>query len=83
MKNVVIIAILAALVGCAAPLPHTVHKDGVSQEEAEQDFAYCQMQANQITTADYAYRGTFMEGANIKMKQQEQLKLCAASKGYH
>jgi hypothetical protein len=32
--------------------------------------------------ADWEYRGTIMEGANIKSKQQQVYLACMAAKGY-
>jgi hypothetical protein len=40
------------------------------------------MQASYVQVADYEYRGTFMEGVNIKQKQQQTYGLCMSSKGY-
>jgi len=85
-KKYLLLAVsMLVLAGCATPAHQAqpaLFKD-VSQQEVQQDNAYCMMQAQQINTADYAYRGTFMEGANIKMKQHEQMRLCLLSKGYH
>ena len=57
-------------------------ESGVSQQEVTQDDAYCQMQSSNVQVADYEYRGTFMEGANIKHKQQQTYGLCMSSRGY-
>lgn len=54
----------------------------VPPQEVTQDDASCKMQASMVQTADYAYRGTFMEGANIQMKQNSTYELCMVSKGY-
>lgn len=74
----------AALVlgGCAAQPQYKMVKRGVTQQEVSQDDAHCQMQANYVQAADYEYRGTFMEGVNIKHKQQKTYQLCMSSKGY-
>jgi len=70
------------LTACAAQPQYKMVKSGVTQQEVSQDDAHCQMQANYVQAADYEYRGTFMEGANIKHKQQQTYQLCMSSKGY-
>lgn len=72
---------VSMVAGCAQQQVHMV-KNGVSQQEVTQDDAYCRMQSNSVTTSDYEYRGTFMEGANILSKQRDAYGLCMVSKGY-
>lgn len=73
---------MALVAGCAAQPQYKMMKKGVTSQEVAQDDAQCQMQASNVQIADYEYRGTFMEGANIKMKQQKTYGLCMSSKGY-
>ncbi|MCX2816779.1 hypothetical protein [Pseudomonas sp. DCB_Q] len=47
-----------------------------------QDDAKCQNQAAMIQVADWEYRGTFAEGANIQMKQNKAYQNCMVGKGY-
>lgn len=54
----------------------------VPQEEVTNDDAQCRAQAMNIQTSDYEYRGTFMEGAMIKNKQNEVYQYCMIGKGY-
>jgi uncharacterized lipoprotein YmbA len=70
------------LAGCAAQPQYQMVKKGVAPQERAQDHAHCQMQASYVQVADYEYRGTFMEGVNIKQKQQQTYGLCMSSKGY-
>ncbi len=83
MKNFIIASILSvlALAGCATQTPIQLVKN-VSQAEVNQDNAACQMEAQKIQTSDFEYRGTFMEGAMIKRKQNEVFTLCLRAKGY-
>jgi hypothetical protein len=81
--NGVLVAVgVVLLTGCAAQPQYKMMKSGVSAQEVAQDDAYCQMQAGNVQAADWEYRGTIMEGANIKMKQQNTFRLCMGSKGY-
>jgi hypothetical protein len=66
----------------ASAMAYKMMKKGATAQEVAQDDAQCQMQASNVQIADYEYRGTFMEGANIKMKQQKTYGLCMSSKGY-
>lgn len=69
---------LLFVLGCA----HRVLRKDVSPDEAARDDAQCRSQSMQVQEADYAYRGTFMEGANIKSKQNDAYTLCLVGKGY-
>lgn len=77
----VVCAVVVLVAGCAQQQYRMV-KNGVSEQEVTQDDAYCKMQAGNVTTADYEYRGSFMEGANILHKQKQAYGLCMVSKGY-
>lgn len=46
------------------------------------DNAACQNQAQMIQVADWEYKGTFMEGANIQIKRNRAFENCLISKGY-
>lgn len=73
---------MALVAGCAAQPQYKMMKNGATSQEVARDDAQCQMQASNVQIADYEFRGTFMEGANIKMKQQKTYGLCMSSKGY-
>lgn len=77
-----VVGAVLLVAGCAGQPQYKMVKSGVSSQEVAQDDAYCQMQAGSVQAADWEYRGTIMEGANIKMKQQNTFKLCMSSKGY-
>lgn len=47
-----------------------------------QDDARCQNQSAMIQVADWEYRGTFAEGANIQIKQRKAYQNCMVGKGY-
>lgn len=76
------LGVMSVLVGCAAQPQYQMMKSGVTSAERTQDDAYCRMMANNVQEADYAYRGSFLEGVNIKNKQDEAYKLCMTSRGY-
>lgn len=82
MLGILVVGAALVLAGCAAQPQYKMVKSGVTQQEVSQDHAHCQMQANYVQAADYEYRGTFMEGVNIKQKQQQTYQLCMSSKGY-
>lgn len=82
MLGMLVTGAALVLAGCAAQPQYKMVKSGVTQQEVSQDDAHCQMQANYVQAADYEYRGTFMEGVNIKQKQQQTYQLCMSSKGY-
>lgn len=46
------------------------------------DNAACQNQAQMIQVADWEFKGTFMEGANIQIKRNRAFENCLISKGY-
>lgn len=83
MKGRLLVAGLAVamLAGCTTP-QYRMAKPGASDEMVMQDDAKCQNTAAQVQFADFEYRGTFMEGANIQMKQQKVYQNCMISKGY-
>lgn len=80
MKYFVLITICSFIFGCANK-PKMLYKN-VSSDEIQRDNADCQLKAMSIDRADYAYIGTFMEGANIAAKRNEAMRLCLISKGY-
>jgi hypothetical protein len=67
--------------GCTAPQYRMV-KPGASDEAVAQDDAKCQNQSAMIQVADWEYRGTIAEGANIQMKQNKAYQNCMIGKGY-
>lgn len=69
------------MAGCAQP-QYKMVKPGASDESVMQDDAKCQNQAAMIQVADWEYRGTFAEGANIQMKQNKAYQNCMVGKGY-
>lgn len=73
--------VIVLAVGCAMA-PQSQLVKNVSQQEIQQDNAACQNQAQLIQISDWEYKGTFMEGANIKMKQNRAFENCLISKGY-
>jgi starvation-inducible outer membrane lipoprotein len=81
MKRKVLFLLIALLAsGCATAKPFL--KD-VSPQERIQDQANCQNQAEMVQIASFEYRGTFMEGADIKNKQNKVFSNCMIGKGYH
>lgn len=70
-----------ALVGCTTP-QYKMVKPGASDETVMQDDAKCQNQSAMIQVADWEYRGTIAEGANIQLKQQKAYQNCMIGKGY-
>lgn len=83
MKGRLLVAGLAVLMlaGCAQQ-KYKMVKSGITQETATSDDLKCQNQAMQVQFADFEYRGTFMEGASIKMNQQKVYNNCMLAKGY-
>lgn len=69
------------MAGCAQP-QYKMVKPGASDEAVMQDDAKCQNQSAMIQVADWEYRGTFAEGANIQIKQQKAYQNCMIGKGY-
>lgn len=84
MKGRLLVAGLAVmmLAGCAQQ-QYKMVKAGITQETATADDLKCQNQAMTIQIADWEYRGTIAEGANIKLKQQKVYNNCMIAKGYH
>lgn len=80
MKKFIALALVLGLTACAAP-KHYLIKD-VPEEQRIRDDAKCQNEAMKIDTADYEYRGTFMEGANIQSKQARAYDNCMIAEGY-
>ncbi|NKI72368.1 hypothetical protein GN109_23360 [Collimonas pratensis] len=68
--------------GCAAAQPQRMLRKDVPDSEVQQDRAACQAQSMSVNTADWEYRGTFMEGFNIQQKQNKILELCMIARGY-
>lgn len=69
------------MAGCAQA-QYKMVKPGASDEAVMQDDAKCQNQSAMIQVADWEYRGTFAEGANIQMKQNRAYQNCMIGKGY-
>lgn len=85
MNNISVSVIVLTAISLAACAPNRImlKKEGVSEQEARQDNAACENQSQMIQVADFAYQGSFMEGANIKQKQNAAMKNCLISKGYN
>ncbi|MFG0498919.1 hypothetical protein ACF8MH_16585 [Pseudomonas sp. YQ_13] len=81
LQGLVVTGVLVLMVGCAQP-QYKMVKPGASDESVMQDDAKCQNQAAMIQVADWEYRGTFAEGANIQMKQNKAYQNCMVGKGY-
>lgn len=82
MRNLTFILITLCIAVSSCASKRVFKKDDASPEEAARDDAQCRAQAMQIQTADYAYRGTFMEGANIAQNQKQFFYYCMEGKGY-
>lgn len=80
MTAVTILSLLA-VGGCATQPQYRLTKN-VSEQELQQDNAACQNQAQMIQVADWEFKGTFMEGANIQMKRNRAFENCLVSRGY-
>ncbi|MNG39061.1 hypothetical protein D3C84_1269800 [compost metagenome] len=70
------------MAGCAGQPKYQMVKPSATEEEVVQDDAHCRMLSSNVQVADYAYRGTFMEGANILHKQNQTYQFCMTSRGY-
>ena len=83
MKYVLMVLVAFMFFGCAnnKPQPQLI-KNGATNSEKYNDIAYCESEKMKIQIADYEYRGTFMEGANIKSKQDKMYRLCLQGKGW-
>ena len=84
MKGRLLVAGIAVLMlaGCAQQQYRMV-KAGITQEVATADDLKCQNQSALNQVADWEYRGTIAEGANIQLKQQKFYNNCMMAKGYH
>lgn len=83
LRSFVLGAAVVLLTGCAGQQQKMEFTGGSgSQEQFNADSANCTVQADSIQIADYEYRGTFMEGANIKQKQTRTFYNCMLGKGY-
>lgn len=82
MQAVLVVSAVAMLAGCAGQPKYNFNKSGGNQQEFVQDRAGCDVQSQGIQIADWEYRGTIMEGANIKQKQSGAFLNCMVSKGY-
>lgn len=69
------------MAGCSTAQYRMV-KPGASDDTVMQDDAKCQNQSAMIQVADWEYRGTIAEGANIQLKQQKAYQNCMIGKGY-
>lgn len=81
LSVVIIAATVGVIAGCATGPKYRLVKN-VSEQEVQQDNAACQNQAQMIQMADWEFKGTFMEGANIQMKRNRAFENCLVSKGY-
>ncbi|WP_302088494.1 hypothetical protein [Pseudomonas putida] len=81
LQGLVVAGVVLLIAGCAQP-QYKMVKPGASDESVMQDDAKCQNQAAMIQVADWEYRGTFAEGANIQMKQNKAYQNCMVGKGY-
>lgn len=77
-----LVALVAVIVGGCATQPQYRLTKNVSQQELQQDNAACQNQSQLIQVADWEFKGTFMEGANIQIKRNRAFENCLVSKGY-
>lgn len=80
-RTLALCAIALLVTGCATGPKYKLVKN-VSEQELQQDNAACQNQAQMIQVADWEFKGTFMEGANIQMKRNRAFENCLVSKGY-
>jgi len=81
LRFVFFLAIAVVVAACATNPKYRLVKN-VSEQEVQQDNAACQNQAQMIQMADWEFKGTFMEGANIQMKRNRAFENCLVSKGY-
>lgn len=82
LKGLLVAGVVVLFSGCAAQQPVLLTKAGGSEQEYNQDAAGCEVQMQYIQMADWEYRGTIMEGVNVKQKQQKAYFQCMFSKGY-
>lgn len=81
LKGMVATGVVLLVAGCSTP-QYRMMKPGASDEVVTQDDAKCQNQSAMIQVADWEYRGTIAEGANIQIKQQKAYQNCMIGKGY-
>jgi len=82
LQGLLVAGAVVLLGGCAAQGHLEFSKADITQQGFTQDKAACQVESQYVQVADYAYRGTFMEGVNIQQKQNQTFVLCMTSKGY-
>lgn len=80
-RALLLVGAVMLVAGCTTP-QYKMVKPGASDEAVMQDDAKCQNQSAMIQVADWEYRGTFAEGANIQMKQNRAYQNCMIGKGY-
>ena len=80
-RALLVVGAIALVAGCSTPQYRMV-KPGASDEAVTQDDAKCRNQSAMIQVADWEYRGTFAEGANIQMKQNRAYQNCMIGKDY-
>ncbi len=80
-RALLLVGAVMLVAGCTTP-QYKMVKPGASDEAVMQDDAKCQNQSAMIQVADWEYRGTFAEGANIQIKQQKAYQNCMIGKGY-
>lgn len=76
-----LLVLFVMLQGCATGPKYKLVKN-VTDQELQQDNAACQNQAQMIQIADWEFKGTFMEGANIQIKRNRAFENCLVAKGY-
>lgn len=83
MIKAAIIVFLTVVVmsGCVTQPKYNLVKNA-PPHQIDQDNAYCRSQADLIQTPEWAYRGTFMEGASIVQRQNAAFENCLISKGF-
>ena len=81
MKPVYLLTTLV-LMGCASNVPQPTFHKNVSEKIRFQDQSACRVQSMTIQQSEWAYRGTFLEGANIEKQKHQIYSLCMQSKGY-
>lgn len=84
MKNSIVIGLMALMVGCTAtqPIRYTAPTPE-KQRQLDKAIAKCEYQiAMAPQQADWAYRGSLFEGANIEQRNQERLRLCLRADGW-
>lgn len=80
--KLIFLALSVLIIGGCASQPQYKLTKNVSSQEVQMDNAACQNQAQMIQVADWEFKGTFMEGANIQIKRNRAFENCLISKGY-